>query len=42
MEAFLREMVLVLRPELGGCEKVGLIWTALRLGGTEGAEYVWL
>lgn len=42
MEAFLWEMVLVLRPELGGCERVGLIWTALGLEGAEGVECVWL
>lgn len=34
-EAFLWEVVLVLRPELGGCERVGLIWTVLGLGETE-------
>lgn len=31
MEAFLWEVVLVLRPKLGGCEKWGLIQTAVSL-----------
>lgn len=32
----------VLRPKLSGCEGVGLIWTALVLGGAKGEEYMWV
>ena len=42
LEAFLCKMVLVLRPELGGCERVRLIWTALGLAGSGGVEYMWV
>lgn len=41
MEAFLWEVVLVLEPELGACEGVGLIWTDLALGGAKREGRVW-
>lgn len=42
LEAFLCEVVLVLRPELGGYERERLTWTALGLAGAGGVEYMWV
>lgn len=38
MGAFLWEVVLVLEPDCGACEGVGLIRTAPALGGAKGKE----
>lgn len=42
LEGFLYKTAFVLRPELGGCERERLIWTALGPAGAGGVEYMWV